>query len=122
IFFSADFLVAKFFHVSEGLREDTTLAFQIGALGFALSQTQSYLLVVPQSLQRYDRSAQTEALFGVSVNVVSALVAMAGFGVIGVIATRVAISGINVLYMVWLIGRFKLELAPSWPRADVRAQ
>jgi O-antigen/teichoic acid export membrane protein len=122
IFFSADFLVAKFFHVSEALREDTTLAFQIGALGFALSQTQSYLLVVPQSLQRYDRSAQTEALFGVSVNVISALVAMAGFGVIGVIATRVAISGINVLYMVWLIRRFKLELAPSWPRADVRAQ
>jgi O-antigen/teichoic acid export membrane protein len=122
IYFSSDFLVARFFHVSESLRADTVLAFQIGALGFALSQAQSYLLVVPQSLQRYDRSAQTEAFFGVSVNVASAVAALAGFGVIGVIATRVAISALNVLYLIWLITRFRLNLIPSWPRADVRAQ
>ncbi len=122
IYFSADFLVARFFHVSANLHADTVMAFQIGALGFALSQTQSYLLVVPQSLQRYDRSAQTEAFFGVSVNVASAAVALAGFGVIGVIATRVVISCMNVLYLAWLIRRFHLDLTPSWPRRDVRAQ
>jgi O-antigen/teichoic acid export membrane protein len=122
IYFSAGYLVARFFHVSAGLHDDTVLAFQVGALGFALSQTQSYLLVVPQALQRYDRSAQTEAFFGVLVNVASVAAALAGLGVIGVIAVRVAVSSLNVLYLAWLIRRFELGLTPTWPRADVRTQ
>jgi O-antigen/teichoic acid export membrane protein len=122
IYFSSDFLVARFFHVSAALRDDTVLAFQIAAIGFALSQAQSYLLVVPQSLQRYDRSAQTEAFFGVFVNVASAVAALAGLGLVGVISVRVVISSFNVLYLTWLIRQFKLDLQPSWPRADVRAQ
>jgi O-antigen/teichoic acid export membrane protein len=121
IYFSAGFLVERFFHVSQGMRDETILAFEIAALGFALSQTQNYLLVVPQALQRYDRSAQTEASFGVLVNVASAAAALAGWGVIGVIVVRVAISAMNVLYLVWLIRRFDLGLKPVWPRAQVRA-
>jgi O-antigen/teichoic acid export membrane protein len=121
IYFSAGFLVGRFFNVSAGIFDDTVLAFQIGALGFALSQTQNYLLVVPQALQRYDRSAQTEAFFGVSVNVASVAAALAGGGVVGVIAARVAISGLNVLYLAWLIHSFNLGLEPCWPRREVRA-
>lgn len=121
ILFSADMLVDRFFHVSAALRASTVTAFQIAALGFILTQTQNYLLVVPQALQRYDRSAQSEAFFGTLVNLASVAAALAETGVVGVIIARVAVSAANVLYLVWLIRGFRLELAPRWPRKDVRA-
>lgn len=121
IFFAADVLVARFFEVSPAMREQTILAFQLAGLGFALTQAQNYLLVVPQALQRYDRSAQSEAFFGILVNLASVGAAVAGFGVAGVIIARVSVSALNILYLVWLIRGFDLALAPRWPRPDVRA-
>lgn len=120
IFFAADLLVERFFEVSAAMRESTVLAFQVAAAGFALSQAQNYLLVVPQALQRYDRSAQSEAFFGVVVNLASVSAALAGTGIVGVIVARVAVATSNLLYLVWLIRGFKLDLAPCWPRRDVR--
>lgn len=121
IFFSAELLVGRFFEVSAGAHDATVLALQIGALGFALTQAQNYLIVVPQALQRYDRSAQSEAFFGVVVNLASVAVALAGLGIVGVTAARVGISAVNVLYLAWLIRRFDLELRFSWPRREVRS-
>jgi O-antigen/teichoic acid export membrane protein len=121
IYFGAEFLVGRFFEVSTAVYDDTVLAFQIGALGFALSQTQNYLITVPQALQRYDRSAQSEAFFGILVNVASVGAAFAGWGIAGVIATRVAVSGLNILYLTWLIRNFDLNMGFRWPRKDVRA-
>jgi O-antigen/teichoic acid export membrane protein len=121
IFFAADVLVARFFEVSPAIREQTILAFQLAGLGFALTQAQNYLLVVPQALQRYDRSAQSEAFFGILVNLASVAVAVAGFGVAGVIIARVSVSALNILYLIWLIRGFDLALSPRWPRPDVRA-
>lgn len=121
IFFSADSLLLRFFEVSESMREATVSAFEIAALGFGLTQLQSYLLVVPQALQRYDRSAQSEAFFGTAVNLASVAAALAGTGVVGVIIARVAVSAANILYLIWLIRHFKLGLSPRWPRKDVRA-
>lgn len=121
LFFASDFLIARFFDVSPALRDATVTAFQIGALGFALTQAQNYLLVVPQALQRYDRSAQSEAFFGVLVNIASVVAALAGAGVVGVILARVAVAAVNVLYLIWLIRSFQMSLSPRWPRPDVRA-
>ncbi len=121
IFFAADGLVGRFFHVSEAMREETVTAFQVAALGFALTQAQNYLMVVPQALQRYDRSAQSEAFFGVVVNLASVAAAMGGAGVVGVIVARVGVSGVNVLYLVWLIRHFNIGLSPCWPGKEVRA-
>jgi len=121
IYFSAPWLIEHFFKVSPDLNESTVTALQIGALGFALSQTQSYLIVVPQALQRYDRSAQSEAFFGIFVNVASVVAAMLGGGIAGVIATRVAISACNVLYLIWMIRSFDLGMAFVWPRQEVRS-
>lgn len=121
VFFSADLLVGRFFEVSAAVHHSTVLAFKIGALGFALSQAQNYLLVVPQALQRYDRSAQSEAFFGVFVNLASVAAALAGAGIVGVIAARVAVSAVNLLYLTWLIRGFKLDLGFRWPRKEVRA-
>jgi O-antigen/teichoic acid export membrane protein len=120
VFFASDMLVARFFEVSPEMRAATVLAFQVAALGFALTQTQNYLLVVPQALQRYDRSAQSEAFFGILVNLASVAAALAGAGIVGVIVARVAVSAINVLCLVWLIRSFRLSLSPCWPRRDVR--
>ena len=120
VFFSAEMLVARFFEVSPALRDATVLAFQIAGLGFLMTQAQNYLLVVPQSLQRYDRSAQSEALFGVLVNLASVAAALAGAGIVGVISARVGIAALNILWLAWLIRGFRLGLAPRWPRADVR--
>lgn len=121
IFFGAEMLIARFFEVSDGMRDETVLAFQIAALGFALSQAQNYLLVVPQALQRYDRSAQSEAVFGTLVNLASVAAALAGTGVVGVIVARVAVAVTNLFYLIWLIRSFRLGLAPRWPRQQVRA-
>ena len=121
IYFGAELLVGRFFEVSTAVYDDTILAFQIGALGFALSQTQNYLITVPQALQRYDRSAQSEAFFGILVNVASVGAAFAGWGISGVIAIRVAVSALNVIYLAWLIKKFDLDMGFRWPRKDVRA-
>lgn len=121
IYFSADFLITHFFEVSDGARADTILALKIAALGFAMSQILNYLLVVPQAMQRYDRSAQSEAFFGILVNVASVIVAMAGGGVAGVTAIRIVIAGLNVLYLAWLIKRLQLPVAFCWPGKEVRA-
>ncbi|RJF98368.1 oligosaccharide flippase family protein [Noviherbaspirillum saxi] len=121
IFFVADMLVARFFEVSPEMREQTIMAFQLAGLGFALTQAQNYLMVVPQALQRYDRSAQSEAFFGILVNLASVAAALAGTGVVGVIVARVCVSALNVLYLIWLIRSFDLMLSPRWPRQDVRS-
>lgn len=120
IYFASEMLVVRFFEVSPEVHDSTVLAFQVAAIGFALTQTQSYLLVVPQALQRYDRSAQSEAFFGILVNLASVAAAMAGTGVVGVIIARIAVSATNTLYLIWLIRSFQLNLAPCWPRRDVR--
>lgn len=117
----ANLLVDRFFPVSAQFHDATVTAFRIAALGFILTQTQNYLLVVPQALQRYDRSAQSEAVFGTLVNLVSVAAALAGGSVAGVIVARVAVSAANVLYLVWVIRGFDLGLAPRWPRKDVRS-
>lgn len=113
-------LTAYFFKVSSALQTETRLALQIAGLGFLLSQLQNYLLVVPQALQRYDRSAQSEAIFGVVVNVASAAVAITGGGVVGVIATRVAVSALNGVWLVILLHQLGVALRPQWPRREIR--
>jgi O-antigen/teichoic acid export membrane protein len=121
ILLASDMLVERFFKVSEAAHEATIHAFQIGAIGFALTQVQNYLMVVPQALQRYDRSAQGEAFFGILFNVASVVAAVAGTGIVGVTLARVAVSVLNIIYLVYLIRSFGLRLKFRWPRKEVRA-
>ena len=114
-------LVDYFIELSSIPKETTVLALQVSALGFALSQIQNYLLVVPQALQQYNRSAQSEAFFGILFNVFSVVVALAGGGIVGVMASRVFISVLNILYLVWLIRKFDLNLAFCLPGKEIRS-
>ncbi len=120
IFFGAGFLVTHFFDLSNSAGDSAALALRVGAVGFALTQAQNYLIVVPQALQRYDRSAQSEAFFGVFVNVISVIAALLGWGVAGVIAARVAVSALNVIYLVFLIHRLGLNMRFRCPGQEVR--
>lgn len=112
-------LLDHFFSVSPALHDDATHGLQIAALGFALLQLQNYLMVVPHSLQRYDRSARGEAFFGIAVNLVSAAVALQGGGITGVLAARVAVSATNLLWLSWLIRQLGMPLAPALPSREV---
>lgn len=112
-------LLERFFSVSAALHDDALQGLQIAALGFALLQVQNYLLVVPQALQRYDRSARGEAFFGIAVNLISAAVALQGGGIAGVLASRVAVSAANLLWLCWLIRQLGMPLAPALPGRDV---
>ena len=112
-------LLDRFFSVSAALHADALQGLQIAALGYGLLQLQNYLLVVPQSLQRYDRSARGEAFFGIAVNLISAAVALQGGGIAGVLASRVAVSFANLLWLSWLIRQLGMPLTPALPRRDV---
>lgn len=115
----ADTLLDQFFKVSTEAHADALRGIHIAATGFVLVQLQNYLLVVPQALQRFDRSASGEAFFGVLVNLVSALVAIHGGGISGVLGSRVLVSVLNLLWLVWLLQRLSIPLAPALPRREV---
>ncbi len=119
LFLSAPYVLDYVFSVSESARADTLLALQVAALGFLLSQVQNYLLVVPQALQRYDRSAQSEILFGIIGNLAAAAAAAAGTGIAGVIAARVAVGALNLVWLMRVLHYLKLPLQPAWPARDV---
>ncbi|MCE2871596.1 MAG: oligosaccharide flippase family protein [Oxalobacteraceae bacterium] len=113
-------VLTHYFTISSSLVDETLWTLKIAALGFALSQWQNYLVSVPQALQRYDKSAQGEAVFGVLVNVVSAYVALSGGGISGVMAARVFISALNILWLTWLLKQLQVIVRPVWPRRDIR--
>jgi O-antigen/teichoic acid export membrane protein len=120
LYFSAEFLTHYFFKISTELHTDTALAFQVAALGFMISQAQNYLMVVPQALQRYDRSAKAEAFFGVVGNILSAAVAITGGGVVGVITARVILATTHTGWLIWIVHKLGVNLQPRWPRHEIR--
>ena len=112
-------VLARFFTVSAALQTQTLSALHWAAFGFALSQIQNYLLVVPQALQRYERSAGGEAVFGITSNILSALIAMAGGGIAGVIAGRVAVLSVNVVWLCFMLNHLGMPLTPRLPRREL---
>lgn len=119
IFLAAPAVLDRLFTVSPAVRADTLLALQVASLGFLLSQLQSYLLIVPQALQRYDRSAQAEILFGIVGNLAAAAAAAFGAGIAGVIAARVAVNALNIGWLLHLLGRLEVSLRPALPSREV---
>lgn len=115
LFASAELIVRHLFYLSTENHHDLVLALRLAALGFFLTQMQSYLLVIPQALQRYDYSAQSECLFGVLFNVSSALIAWLHGGIVGVIAVRVVISALNLIYLFGLLHHLGIALRPRLP-------
>lgn len=95
-------------------------ALRIGAVGFAIVQIQSVLISVLQALQRYDLSARSEMLFGVAANIISVVVALDGLGLEWVVFSRVTVSALNVVYLVWQLRVLGISLAYVAPDREVR--
>lgn len=119
LYVSAEFLVDYLFYLATESHPDLVLAIRLAALGFLLSQMQSYLLVVPQALQRYDYSAQSECMFGVLFNIASAVIASLDGGIVGVIAVRVVISALNVIYLMMMLHHLGIALKPRRPSRHI---
>ncbi len=101
-------------------REGIVVALRIGALGFAIVQIQSVLISVLHALQRYDISARSEMLFGVTANLLSVAVAVAGFGLATVVLTRVAVSVFNCFFLVRQLRVLAVPLSFVAPDKEVR--
>ncbi len=119
----AGILLDRCFTVSPALHADALAGLQLAAIGFALSQLIGFLLAVPQALQRYDLSARGEAGFGMLVNLLSALVAVSGGGIAGVVLARVAVAALNLLWLAAQLMRLQalmnVPLHPAWPARAV---
>lgn len=113
-------LVDLFGQVAPEERPRIVTALRIGAFGFAIVQIQSVLISVLQALLRYDLSARSEMLFGVAANIISLGVALAGFGLEGIVLARVAVSVLNCAYLVWQLRVLGVPLAFVTPDREVR--
>lgn len=101
-------------------RPGIVMALRIGAVGFAIVQIQSVLMSVFQALQRYDLSARSEILFGVTANLISVAVALAGLGLEWVVLARAAVSAVNCAYLVWQLRVLGVPLAFVAPDLAIR--
>lgn len=119
VFAAAPLVLERLFTVSSDLRDETLLALHVAALGFLFSQLQNYMVVVPQALQRYDRSARGEILFGILGNLAAAGTAASGGGIAGVIAARVAVNALNIVWLARVLRSLQVPLQPAWPGRDV---
>ena len=120
LFFGAHYLVTRVFSVPPALAAEAVATLKLAALGFLLSQLQSYLQSVPQSLMRYDISSRVEMLFGTVVPLLTVLVLMRGYGLFEVILLRVAASAVHCLILWRAIVRLLPGLALRWPSRPIR--
>lgn len=111
----SDTLVHRVFAIPEALRNEVGLALGIAAFGFLLGQMQMYLNSVPQAIRRYDQSAAAESFFGMLAPLATVFVLWLGYGLVEVVAVRVAASVLNIGVLAWMIRRLLPDAAFEWP-------
>lgn len=122
LFFGARYFVNDVFTVPAAIVPEAVATLQLAALGFFLSQLQTYLQSVPQALMRYDISSRIEMVFGTLVPLLTVGVLMLGYGLFEVILLRVAASSIHCLILWAGIRRLLPGLAFRWAGAAVRRE
>lgn len=120
LFLGARYFVTAVFTVPPALVEEAVATLRLAALGFFVSQLQSYLQSVPQSLMRFDLSGRLEMFFGTVVPLLTVAVLAAGFGLFEVILLRVLASAVHSVILWRAIGRLLPGLALRWPGAELR--
>ena len=103
IFLFSDALVTKFFNVPQNLHETARVTLQIAAVAFFFSQIQSYLLSIPQALQRYDLTGKFESMFGALTSISTVIVVLLGGGLVEIVVVRLALSIVNCGLLIRLI-------------------
>lgn len=103
IFLFADLLVTRFFNVPQNLHETARITLQIAAFAFFFSQIQSYLMSIPQALQRYDLTSKFESMFGALTSISTVVVVLLGGGLIEIVTVRLALSIVNCGLLIHLV-------------------
>lgn len=98
------------------------LVLQISALGFAFGQLYTFLLSIPQALQRYDVSAKIEIANGTLVPLATAGIVLLGFDLLGVSVLRNVASLLAVLVLCWVVKAMLPGLRFSWPDRALRKE
>jgi O-antigen/teichoic acid export membrane protein len=120
LYLGARYFVGQVFGVPAALVEEGVATLRVAALGFFIGQLQNYLQSVPQALMRYDISGRLEMLFGSAVPLATVLVLMQGYGLVEVIALRVAASAVHCLLLWRSVKGLLPELAWRWPGPAIR--
>ena len=101
---------------------DARRVVQISAIGFALGQLFSFLLSVPQALQRYDLSSKIEVANGVLVPLATAGMVLLGGQLLSVVWLRNLASLLCCVALTALVRRLIGEWTFRWPRPALRKQ
>lgn len=100
--------------------EQATKVLRITAIGFLLGQLYSFLLSVPQALQRYDLSSRVEMINGTLVPIATAGIVLLGADLMGVTWLR-NVAALLVVIALALITRSLLPgIRWSWPAKKLR--
>ena len=118
----AAWFVHSVFSVPQALVPEAVATLRLAALGFFISQLQTYLQSVPQSLMRYDVSARIEMVFGTLVPLLTVGVLMLGYGLFEVILLRVVSSSIHSLVLWQGVRRLLPALRLCWPQRQLRRE
>lgn len=113
--FGASWLATAVFEIAPERQADAAVALRIGGVGFLFAQLQLYLQSVPQALSQFRVSARYEALFGSLVPMLTAIVAVAGGGLVGVVVLRTVASAINVAVLWKAVRRLLPAFRPERP-------
>lgn len=115
ILFFSETLINDLFAVPEPLRAEAGATLKLAAFGFLFGQMQIYLNSVPQAIRRYDKSALAESIFGVLTPLAAVLVLWLGYGLLEVVAVRIAASILNIVVLARIIHRLMPDVAFEVP-------
>jgi len=118
IFLFADTLVTSFFNVPENLHGVARSTLQVTAFAFFFGNIQTYLLSIPQSLQRYDISGMVESVFGALTSLSTLLVVLFGGGLVEIVLVRLGLSIINCGLLLNLIRKLLPFAQLAYPDKD----
>lgn len=120
IFFLADYLVTSVFSVSQTKKPEAVSAIEWAAVGFLVGQIQTYVQSLPGALMRYDISGRVEALFGFFLPVFTVLLLYFGYGLVELVALRVAMSVLQITLVSVALKAVYPDISWMSPEVNVR--
>jgi O-antigen/teichoic acid export membrane protein len=119
IFLFADLLVTRFFNVPRNLHEIARITLQFSAIAFFFGQIQSYLISIPQALQRYDLTSKFESSFGALTSISTVIVVLLGGGLVEIVSVRLVLSIINCGLLLRLVRKILPFIRFSKPEKEI---
>lgn len=119
IYFFSDSLAQTVFSVPPDLVLLAISTIKLAAFGFIFGQLQSYLISIPQALQRYTVAAKMEASFGMAIPLLTVIILWMGYGLYEVVLLRVLMSVANVVLLVLVIRNLMPDLHMQMPSRHI---